>query len=107
MKNNKDIVIPNPKSFLLEKVRISEKTIKTKKEKQISKIIDNNISVTVARYLRKNPHQVFKNFKNGDSIFGPYDVSPRIFEKTEENLNTIINSFKRLYTNNQLENYEN
>ncbi len=93
---------------LLEKVReTEEKTTKTKKEREISRIIDNDISLTVARYIRKNPYQVFKNFKNGDSIFGHYKVPHRIFEKVEENLGTIMKSLKKLYNDEQLEKYGN
>lgn len=96
------------KLFILEKVRKpGGRTTKTKKEKEISKIIDNDISLSVARYLRKNPSQVFKNFKNGDSIFGRYKVSHRIFEKVEENMIPIMKSLKKLYNNEQLEKYEN
>jgi len=94
--------------FILKKVRnLKEKPTKTKKEQKISKIIDNSLSLTVARYLRKNPSLVFKNFKNEKSIFGHYKVSNKIFEKTEENLDSIINSLKKLYNNKQLEKYEN
>ncbi len=83
-------------------------TIKrVQKEKRLARIIGKNLSEDVLIYLRKNPKQVYTNFRRGTSIFGKRtpDVSPVTVKRVLTNIKTIGKEWKSLYTPKQLKTF--
>ena len=77
------------------------------KEKHLAKIIGKNLSEDVLIYLRKNPKQVFTNFRRGTSIFGRRtpDVSKVTVKRVLNNRKSIRKEWETLYTPTQLKTF--
>lgn len=68
---------------------------------QINVLFEYQLSDKVITYIRKNPRQVYKNYKLKKSIFGPYSNFIHIM-----NINSIMKIWKGIYNRKQLDIYE-
>lgn len=71
-----------------------------KRDHQIDILFDYKLSKKVIKYIRKNPKQVYKNYKSKKSIFGPYSHSIKIVD-----IDKLMKEWKGLYHQNQLKMY--
>jgi len=92
---------------LLTKTKNNKMTATIKrvpKETKLARIIGKNLPDDVLTYLRKNPKQVYTNFRRGTSIFGRRtpDVSPVTVKRVLKDRKTIRKEWESLYTPTQL-----
>ncbi len=68
---------------------------------QINVLFEYMLPDNIITYIRKNPHQVYKNYKLKKSIFGPYSHLVHIM-----NIDSIMKEWKGIYNRKQLDIYE-
>lgn len=68
---------------------------------QINVLFEYQLSDKIITYIRKNPRQVYKNYKLKKSIFGPYSKYIHIM-----NIDSIMKIWKGIYNRKQLDKYE-
>lgn len=74
--------------------------IKTR-EHQINTIFGHELSNEITTYMRKNPRQVYKNYKYNKSIFGSYNIP-----KNVNGLDKVMKLWKTIYSYDQIKTYE-
>ena len=71
------------------------------REHQIKTIFGYDLSNEVIKYMRKNPRQVYKNYRYKKSIFGLKNKSKNI-----NDLDRTMKLWKTIYDREQIKNYE-
>jgi len=75
----------------------------TNKEQKLNILFEYKLSNKVSKYMRKNPHQVYKNYKKKKYVFGRHNI----VSNTYQGIDTNMKIWKELYDREQLVEYEN